>query len=336
MADELLLDAMAAHKLPSLSVAVSSQGEIVYAAALGSADLKTQSHASLETVYAQGSVTKVLTAVAALMLVQEGSMSLDQPVQTTCPSFPVQRGPITIRQLLAHTAGIRHYDYRRFQEDFLNAATYDSVSASLAKFRDDPLVAAPGEKYHYSSWGYVVVACAIEGASQQSFDVFLEQRLFEPVEMLNSSIDRPDQGAANRAIGYTIEEDGSYAPSGVQNPSDRYGASGLLSTPTDLVRFANALLSGRYLNDELVDAMWSAQRLNSGERIDHGLGWDLDPVTGTVTKGGTAFDASSYLLISRNTRTIVAISTNLVLWVDGRAELARNLADVFGSGSYSP
>lgn len=329
--DRMLADAMQMHGLPSVSVAVSLDGRVVLRRAIGFADIDSGVAATPATLYAQGSVTKSLTAVAALRLAAKGRMDIDAPVQRSCPAFPPRPRPISVRQLLAHAAGVRHYDYQRFAEDYLNAVTYPSIEAALAKFSGDPLVAEPGERYHYSSWGYVVVACAIEGASGGEFGTFLTREVLAPADMRDSRLDAPGLRIEARATGYSRKGDGPFTPSGVQDPSDRPGASGLLSTPADMVRFADALMSGRLLDTAGTQAMWSPQPLAGGRDTCHGLGWDLLP-NGDVGVGGNAFDASSYLYVSPSRRVAVSVSSNRVLWTDGREQLAAALAGLYAPG----
>lgn len=263
------------------------------------------------------------------MLVQDGKLRMDAPIQEACPAFPRKQAPITLRELLAHTAGVRHYDYRRFAQDYLNDKTFRTIPEAFAKFAADPLVSAPGDAYHYSSWGYVVVACAMEGASGESFRDLLATTILRPAGMRHSLLDAPGLRLPARAAGYSLQKDGGWKATGVQDPSDRYGASGLLSTPVDLASFANALLDGRYLRPGLLQAMWSPQALSDGGSSNHGLGWDFDPQANAVAKDGTAYDASSYLYVVPAHRVVVAISANLALWDDGRDALAKSLAATF-------
>lgn len=330
-ADKLLQTTMETNHLPSLSAVVSIDGQVVYKNALGLANIEAGTQATPETVYAQGSVTKTLTAVAALMLAEKNRLDLDAPVQRYCAAYPTKQEAITLRQLLSHTAGVRHYNYRQFEKDFLNHITYKTIHDALVKFKDDPLVANPGEKYHYSSWGYVVVACAIEGASGKKFNEFVTQRVLEPSGMSHSLMDTPNLVLTSRATGYHLEDNGTLEVTGVLNPSDRSGASGLLSTPTDMARFTNALLNGKLIGREALEMMWSPQTLGNGESTGHALGWDIDQPANAVSKGGATYDATSYLYITPSNRLVVAISTNLTLWDDGRAELAKELARVFSA-----
>jgi CubicO group peptidase (beta-lactamase class C family) len=329
-ADQLMQQRLSEDHLPSLSVAVMRDGELVYARALGEMDIERHTPATTKTLYPIGSVTKVLTATAALQLAAAHKLDLSAPVQRYCPAFPDKDEPITTRELLAHTSGIRHYDYRHFDRDFLNTQHYASIQAAFVKFADDPLVAKPGVEYHYSSWGYVVAACAIEGASGTGYGEYVKQHIAKPANMTDTRLNVATEEIAGRATGYSLDKAGTLQVSGFFDPSDRYGAGGMLSTPTDLVRFGQALLSGRLLDRDTVrQQLWSSATLASGKPTGHGLGWDLDPDGKAVMKGGTSVGATSYLYIRPEQGIVVAFVANLSLWTRHRSEFAVQLADLF-------
>jgi CubicO group peptidase (beta-lactamase class C family) len=271
--DRLVRATMAEARLPSLSVAVGRDGELVYVSAAGFAELENALAATPRTVYPIGSVTKTLTAVAALQLAERGRLDLDAPFQEYCPAFPAKEHPVRVRQLLGHLGGIRGYDYGRFEEDFLNRRLYPSIEAALEKFREDPLIAPPGARYEYSSYGYVLVGCAIEGASGLPYMEYLVANVLGPAGMGQATLDDPERIIPFRVGGYGRGKDGEWRRAGCFNPSDRYPAGGLVATPTDLVRFANALLEGRFLSEASRQAMWSLQQTSAGESTGSGLGW---------------------------------------------------------------
>ena len=178
--------------------------------------------ATPQTVYPLGSITKTVTAAAALRLAELGDLDLDAPIQESCPAFPEKGHPITARQLLAHVAGIRHYDYRRFDEDLLNKKSYATLEDAMGKFSEDPLVAEPGSQYHYSSWGYVVLVCAIEGASDLSYAEAIQRDVLKPAGMESTRLDEVQDIIPRRARGYSLLDDGSWGNSGCFDASDRY------------------------------------------------------------------------------------------------------------------
>jgi serine beta-lactamase-like protein LACTB len=326
--DQAILEIADEHRLPSFSVAISRGGEIVYSTAVGFADLENKVPATPQTVYPIGSITKTVTAVAALRLAELGDLDLDAPIQESCPAFPEKSHPITTRQLLAHLAGIRHYDYRRFDEDFLNKKSFDSIEEALGKFSEDPLESEPGSQYHYSSWGYVVVGCAIEGASGLSYAEAIQRDVLGPASMKSTRLDVIQDIIPHRACGYSLNDDGAWTNSGCFNASDRYPAGGLVGTADDLVTLANALLEGNLLNEESLKTMTSSQTTSSQEDTGRGLGLEIGDTEGELSHGGTSVGASSYLYIRPEEKLAVAILTNLSLWTKPRQEVARRLAEI--------
>lgn len=326
--DRLIQVAMTRDRLPSLSVAVGRDGELVHVAAAGFAALENAVAATPRNVYPIGSVTKTLTAVAALQLGERGRLNLDAPVQQYCGAFPAKEHPVTVRQLLGHLGGIRGYDYSRFEEDFLNRKVYPAIEAALEKFQADPLAAPPGDRYLYSSYGYVLVGCAIEGASGLSYGEYLRANVLEPGGMGQAMLDDPQKVIPLRVDGYGRAGDGEWVPAGCFNPSDRYPAGGLVATPAELVRFGNALLEGQLLSEASRRAMWSVQQTSGGASTGSGLGWTVSADGKELSHGGTTVGGSAFLYLRPEDRVVVAFATNLSLWTEGRLELARRLADL--------
>jgi len=329
---DLLRSTAAEHGLPSLSAAAARDGEVVFAAAVGMEDLERGVEASPQTVYPLGSVTKTVTATAALRLAEQGALDLDAPVRQYCPAYPEKPHEITVRQLLAHLGGVRHYDYRRFEEDFLNTKRFSSIEEALTKFAGDPLAVEPGTEHLYSSWGYVLVGCALEGAGGRTYPELVRAHVLGPAGMERTSLATPSDIVPHRAAGYSKADDGSWRNAGCFDASDRHPAGGLLGTPTDLVRLGTALLDGRLLEDGSLDAMWSVQRTSGGEPTGAGLGWALSEDGAEAFHGGTTVGGTAYLYVRPADRLVVAFATNVSLWTEGRHELARALAELAASG----
>jgi len=143
------------HGSPGVSVAVADRGRIVFGSGVGYADLESLSPATSQTVYDIGSISKVHTAVAIMQLVEQGKVRLDDDIRKYVPSFPDKGSPITIRNLMTHTSGIRHYKDTDFQGTPAdeNVRRYASIEDAIAIFKDDPLLFPPGKYYSYTSYG---------------------------------------------------------------------------------------------------------------------------------------------------------------------------------------
>ena len=144
------------------------------------ADLENSVPATPQTLYRLASVSKPITAVAALQLWQAGKLDLDAPVQKFCPAFPVKEdGAINTRELLSHMAGIRHYHLGKALDPLVGSTKHlkDPIKEGLDFFKNDPLVAKPGTEFHYSTYGYTLIGCAIEGASDKKYVDYVMARI---------------------------------------------------------------------------------------------------------------------------------------------------------------
>lgn len=246
---------------PSISVAVARDGKIIFTGATGFADLGHQVAATADTVYNIGSVSKVITAVAVMQLVESGSVDLEDPIQELVPEFSGKGARITLRHLLTHTSGIRHYRPYDFREGtrWDNVGSFDSFAEAITIFKDDPLLFEPGEHYFYTSYGTNLLQGVIEHATGQSFEDYLSQHVWRPAGMTDTYLHYPERVVPHHASGYSIDEGvaSHYYPQ--ENFTYKFASGGMLSTAGDLVRFVLAILDGRLLKPSTVDLMLAPQ-----------------------------------------------------------------------------
>ncbi len=315
---------------PSISVAVGVSGDLVWADARGYADIESQTLATPDTVYAIGSVSKPITAVLTAMLWQDGLLDIDADVRGYVPSFPVQEHSITLRQLLSHHAGIRHYRFAwkppTFSESALNRE-FTSTKESLLLFANDELLFEPDTNFHYSTFGYTLIAAAVERVTGRSYIGALQEHVLEQLGMEGTSLDRAGQIPGTRATDYV----GTFSKKAVikapaTNSSYKWAGGGLVSTPTDLVRFGNAMLSNELLSEPVRTAVFTARTLPSGELNPqhYGLGWRIgglvvpDEETGEekiitlINHGGTRAGSTAILMIIPDHEIVVAMTSNTV------------------------
>jgi CubicO group peptidase (beta-lactamase class C family) len=324
---------MASTQAPGVSVAVSRGGRIVWSEGIGCADLEQQVPVTPITRFRVGSVSKPLTAALLGLLVQEGRLDLDAPVQTYVPDFPKKAWPITTRQLAGHLAGVRHYK----GDEFEIRDHYDTVRAGLAIFENDPLLFEPGTKFSYSSYGWNLISAVLEGAAHERFLPMMQARVFDPAGMAHTSPDEPDRIVPDRGRFYTrAEETGEVVNAGYVDNSYKWAGGGFLSTTEDLVTFGNAMLEGRLLRPETVRLLWTSQKTNDGKETGYGMGWD----TGVDEKGrrriahsGGAQGGTAYLLIYPEERLVMAMLVNSDHSFTGKTrELALLFLDGTGGG----
>ena len=190
---------------PSMSVAVAVDGEVLWREAVGWADLGSRSAASVATQYPIGSTSKALTATAAMILADQAVLSLDAPIITYLPDLPEPYRKVTMRQLLSHRAGVRHYKAAFlppvFNENGLNTE-FSSVAEGLSIFIHDPLRFEPDTSFGYSTYGYSLASRVMEAATRENFLTLMSRLLFEPLGLQSTEADRESPAPAKRASDY--------------------------------------------------------------------------------------------------------------------------------------
>jgi CubicO group peptidase (beta-lactamase class C family) len=184
-------------RTPGLSIAFMKD-DFVWAQGYGFADLENTVPAKPESSYRLASVTKTITAFAVLQLVEAGKINLDAEVQTYVPYFPKKKWPVTIRQLLGHLGGISHYRNEAAESHIKEPK---NTRQAIAVFQDFDLVAEPGTRYNYSTYGYNLLGAVIEAAAGESYGEYIQKHIFAPLGMANSRMDNPLDIIPNRARG---------------------------------------------------------------------------------------------------------------------------------------
>ena len=261
-------------------MAVGVGGEIVWAEGFGWADLEKKVPVAPETRFRIGTASMALTSAAVGLLVEKGQLNLDDEIQTYVPAFPKKQWPVTVRQLMGHLAGLRNDGG---DEGPLFSMHCERPVEGLQPFAEHPLLFEPGTRYRYSSYGWILLSAAVEAAAERAIlhvhaqtDVRAaghgrhEGRLRDGADPDRATFYFP-RFAADPRYGLHLMREVDY--------SCYAGASAFLSTPSDLVRFAMAITSGKLLQPATVQLLQTSQRLPSGEETGYGLGWDLETVT---------------------------------------------------------
>ena len=167
------------------------------------ADYEQELPNTLQTVFPIAHITQHFTAVAIMWLEEEGLLDVNTPIGEYLPDFP-NGEKITIHHLLTHTSGIP--DYWRFVEDPERTLTSPfPVGDVMAWFRNEPLDFAPGERFSGSNSGYVLLTYLIEKLSGKSYEEFLKENIFRPLNIANIAYDRPENSPSSRAKGYNSD-----------------------------------------------------------------------------------------------------------------------------------
>jgi CubicO group peptidase (beta-lactamase class C family) len=314
---------------------VARRGKIVHHEAYGFADLASRTPMRTDSIFRLASMSKPITAVAIMMLVEEGKVRLTDPVSRFIPEFPARSKvavpktggtegeaelvdasrPITIRDLLTHGSGLLSGGLgQRSVGQSVQRAPDDTLATYIPKLAPVPLDFQPGTLWRYSGLaGFDVLSRVVEVASGQPFDVFLRERLFEPLGMPDSGFHFTGRQAQRVATLYTRRPGEALQPNSQEMLSAVYfsGAGGLASTAEDYLQFAQMLLNGgelrgtRYLGPRTVELMVANQ---TGDMVNgqfgrpargmgFGLGMEvvLDPVAAglAVSKGAFSWQGGT-------------------------------------------
>jgi len=267
---------MSANSIPGLSAAVVLEGEPRWSQGFGMADLENSSPATSSTLFRLGSISKPISATAVLQLWERGKLDLDAPVQKYCPEFPQKEWPITTRELLGHLGGIRHYHpdgKGDVPED--SARHFASMQESLQIFASDPLVAKPGTEFNYSTYGYTVVGCVMEGAASEKFTDYVRKNIFQPAGMEQTRDDDFFTVIPHRTRWYHKDKSGIVRNAGVLDSSYKIPGGGIISSADDMGRFEAAILGDKLLQHATRDLMWTSLKTAEGKQTGYGLGWGI-------------------------------------------------------------
>lgn len=300
---------MAARNIPGLSVAVAEDFTLVWAEGFGKADLENGIAVKPATLFRLGSISKPITAAAVMQLAERGRLDLDAPIQKYVPDFPRKEWPITARELLSHTAGIRHYAGREIE----STRHYTGMVESLAVFKDSDLLFEPGTRFSYSTYGYTLLGAVVEAASGARFMDYVKENVFAPAKMGATREDSVFDIIPGRTRGYRRGPGGAIENCGLADTSYKIPGGGMLSTPADVIRFAIAMQRGVLLKPDTVKQMFTPVRLHDGATAPYGLGWFVHETGGKklVEHTGSQQGTATVLLTIPAEGLSVAVFSNL-------------------------
>ncbi len=301
---------MAQQHAPSVSVAIVKDGKLAWTGAFGFSDLENSVPAKPATMYRLASISKPITATAVMQLVDAGKLDLDVPIQKYCPAYPEKQWPITARELLGHLAGVRHYKH---PEESWSTYHYASVTESLDFFKADPLDFEPGTKFQYSTFGYSILGCAVEGASGMKFMDYLQEKIFRPAGMEHLQVDDTFTIIPNRARGYRQTEKGEVINTYLADTSNKIPGGGMISTTTDLANFAIAMMHTTLVTPATEQKMWTPQTTRDGQSTGYGLGFGIKELKGhkLIAHSGGQPGTSTNLALLPELNTAVVVMINM-------------------------
>lgn len=306
-----LEERMRHHNVPGVSIAVAIDDELVWAKAYGVADKSDGRAVTTDTLFQAASLSKPVASLAALALVQDGLLALDEPVNARLKSWQVPENeftrdtPVTLRHLMSHRAGTNVHGFRGYKAGEA-IPTLPQILEGAEPANTDPVVVSqrPGEAYRYSGGGYTIMQLAIEDAIGQTFAQVVEGRLFHPAGMTRSNFNYPAKDP-NIAIGHRGDE--SVSMNGQMLAYPELAAAGLWSTPSELVKLGSLVAEAR-ANGNFVLERSLARQLVPDSADAHGLGFGLND----------AGDGVAFVHSGHNP----GYSARWINYADGRASVA--------------
>lgn len=318
--DRVARDQIEKQQLVGLAVGVVLDGKIAYLQGYGFADWEAKRPVDpFATQFRWASCSKSVTAIAAMQLVEAGTLNLDRDVREYVPEFPDKGTPITVRQLLCHQSGIVHYSngkvvptVRTYDADH----PFDDVISALDTFKESPLVGKPGEKFSYTTHGYILLSAVIQRAGKERFEDQVRDRIATPLGMATFQPDREWKDIPNRAAGYQKSSNAIFRRPAARAPdvSWKLGGGGYTSTVEDFAKFAAGLSSRKLVKPATETTMWT-DRTPADPRggRPYGLGFALGKTPAGqefVGHGGAQEKTRTMMMLDPKTRRAVVVMTN--------------------------
>jgi CubicO group peptidase (beta-lactamase class C family) len=272
-----------------------------------------------QTKFRLGSITKQFTAMAVLILQEQGKLRVEDPVSKHLAEAPQSWEAVTIHHLLSHTAGLPNFTS---SPEYSKKWMLPSPPAeTIQRFIDKPLEFTPGDEFRYSNSGYIVLGAIIEKAAGQSYAEFVRKAIFQPLEMNDSGYDTHDEVLPRRAAGYQRGGE-RLVNAPYLDMTQPHAAGALYSTVEDLNRWDQALAAGKLISQDSHDKMFAPVKGN------YAYGWQVSERGGRKqhAHGGGINGFSTYILRVPDEKLCVVVLSNIVPSPPGR--MANDLAAI--------
>ncbi len=251
------------------SILIARKGKVLVSKGYGMANFEHDIPNTPQTKFRIGSVTKQFTATAIMQLQEKGLLNVDDPLKKYIEDYP-NGEKITLHHLLTHTSGI--VNVSSIPEHRMNLMFPTPVEKTILLFKDKPLEFPPGEKFKYCNSGYHLLGYIIEKVTGKSYEEFLEENIFQPLNMMNSGFDRNRTILKNRASGYAHDDNNVLINAPYINAPVTFSAGGLYSTVEDMYIWDRALYTEKILKKSSFDKMFTPFKGN------YGYGWRIDKI----------------------------------------------------------
>lgn len=293
---------------PGATALIYKNEEVIYRKGFGYANLELGVKMQPEHVFEIGSITKQFTAIAILMLEEQGKLKVEDEITKFIPDYPTNGKTITIHQLLNHTSGIKSYTA---MESFREKARVDLTPTELIDvFKNEPMDFDPGEQYRYNNSGYILLGHIIEVVTGAPYEEFVQENFFDKLGMKNSHYGSHGKIIKNRAYGYQDRE--GYVNADYLSMTLPYAAGSLMSNIDDLLIWQKALNTHQLISKETYDKAINGSTLNNGEKIGYGYGLQAGTIQGSksISHGGGIFGYTTQGIYLPEEDVFVSVLTN--------------------------
>lgn len=321
------------------SIALIEKGKVIYTKSFGYSDFTKRTFNDSQSIYELASVSKQFTAMAIMMLKEQGKLNYQDSLRKFLPELPYSN--ITIRQLLNHTSGLPDYlNEIGFQYwDSEKIYTNEDAIAELARHKL-PVHFKPGEKFEYCNTGYMLLASIVAQVSGETFENFIKKYIFLPLGMNHSGIftnlqNQPNYHVASGFI-YDIARNQFELPENIPNLrivrafGGTYGDGGIGSTITDQIKWHQSLITGKLVSREAWQEAITSGSLNDGTLTGYGFGWFIqqDPDDGKIIQhtGGWAGVRNAVVRWLNKDRVLIILRNNEIEF-RGIQEAVKNILD---------
>lgn len=266
---------------------VFKNGKTVYQKAFGKANLELNVDTTTDNVFQLGSMTKQFTAVAILMLEDQGKLNVNDAISKYIPDYP-SGDKITIHHLLTHTSGIKDFTKMKALKEIAQKEMTPKEMVDF--FKNEPVDFIPGEEFEYNNSGYVLLGYIIELVSKETYEDYIEKNIFAKLGMTQSYYASDRQVITKRAYGYHNKGD-RYVNKTVISFSVPFSSGSLMSTANDMLKWQTALNENTLVSASTMKKAYTIYRLTNGEKLTYGYGWHLKDINGVSTRehGGSVF-----------------------------------------------
>lgn len=331
--DKFISEQIKQRKIPGLSVAVIQDGKVVRANGYGFANLEFQIPATQNTVYEIGSISKQMASEALMLLVEDGKVNIDDPINKYLPdNAPQIWQKITVRDLLNHTSGLK--DWTEIKE-FSYRHEY-SAEEFIDLVKDFPLIYQPKDNWSYSNTNLPLIGIIVEKASGKTYEEFVTQRILVPLNLSSIRFKHQEDVVANRASGYVLQND-EWKNGEPFRPKVIAASGGIQANVIDLAKWWEAVLLGKVVKPATLEQMLQPAKLTDGRTVSHGFAFFTDTFNGhkgIFHHGSTVGGFGSVVRYFPKEKLTIAIIGNLEDGGFGPEYISKRIADFYIPGAF--